>query len=87
MRRAGLVALALLLVAVGCAKHVPYALSTQDQQRWGGHVLRIALTHRDPAFFGLDDCTLYRAETAHEDIVGWTKVLASDWGQETRLSS
>ncbi|HEV3091529.1 MAG TPA: hypothetical protein VGX91_08835 [Candidatus Cybelea sp.] len=83
MRRGALVALALLPLAGGCAKHVPYALSTQDQQRFGGHVLRIALPHRNPAFFGLDDCTLYRAETAHEEIVGWTKVLASDWGQDT----
>ena len=32
---------------------------------------------------GLNDCILYKARTAHEDIVGWDVVLASDWGMHS----
>ncbi|HEX4013154.1 MAG TPA: hypothetical protein VHX17_04585 [Candidatus Cybelea sp.] len=73
---------ALLLAVAACAPHVPYRLSQADQARFGNRVLRIA-THRDPMFFGLSDCTLYKARVAHADIVGWDVVLASDWGQHS----
>jgi hypothetical protein len=33
--------------------------------------------------FGLNDCIVYKAQTAHDDIVGWSVVLASDWGQSS----
>jgi hypothetical protein len=69
-------------VSSGCAKHVPFELSKQDRARFG-HVLRVPVANRDPMFFGLDDCVLYKAQTAHEDIVGWKVVLASDWGQSS----
>jgi len=29
---------------------------------------------------GLDDCTLYKAQTDHQDITGWRITLRSDWG-------
>lgn len=44
-------------------------------------MLRVPVRGRDPMIFGLSDCILYKATTAHNDIVGWTVVLASDWGQ------
>lgn len=61
---------------------MPYALSQKDQERFG-HVLRVNVANRDPMIFGLDDCVLYKAKTAHEDIVGWDVVLASDWGMSS----
>jgi len=66
----------------GCAPHVPYAVSQKDQQRFG-HVLRINLPNREPMIFGLNNCVLYKAKTAHEDITGWDVVLASDWGMSS----
>ncbi|MGA2761346.1 MAG: hypothetical protein ABSF08_13630, partial [Candidatus Cybelea sp.] len=36
-----------------------------------------------PMILGLNDCILYKARTAHEDIVGWDVVLASDWGMHS----
>jgi hypothetical protein len=33
--------------------------------------------------FGLNDCVVYKATTAHQDITGWNVVLASDWGQSS----
>ena len=74
--------MALVLVATGCAKHVPFELSKGDLARFG-RVLRVPVANHDPMFFGLDDCVLYKAQTAHEDIVGWKVVLASDWGQSS----
>jgi hypothetical protein len=76
----------LLLAAVlsaGCAHHIPYALSNADQVRFGTSVLRVKVARRAPMIFGLNDCMLYKARTAHEDIVGWDVVLASDWGMHS----
>lgn len=61
---------------------MPYALSQQDAARFG-HVLRVDVANHDPMIFGLNDCILYKAKTAHEDIVGWDVVLASDWGMSS----
>jgi hypothetical protein len=33
-----------------------------------------------PLIFGLDDCTLFKAQTEHQDITGWRITLRSDWG-------
>lgn len=74
--------LSLALTAASCGHHTPYELSKDDQARFG-HVLRVDVKNHDPMFFGLDDCVLYKAQTAHEDIVGWDVVLASDWGQHS----
>jgi hypothetical protein len=76
----GLVTIALL---AACAPHVPFALSSKDQDRFGTDVLRVAVAGHDPLIFGLNDCILYKAQTAHDDIVGWKVVLASDWGMES----
>jgi hypothetical protein len=73
----------LLLVIAACAPHVPYQLSQADQTRFGDRVLRVAVPNRDPMIFGLNDCILYKARTAHTDIVGWDVVLASDWGMSS----
>jgi hypothetical protein len=81
--RAFLTGLFLLAVLAGCAPHVPFALSKQDRERFQGRVLSVSLRGRDPLIFGLNDCILYKARTAHDDIVGWTVVLASDWGQSS----
>ena len=70
----------LFALIVGCRPHVPYELSTADQNRFGSNVLRVNVKGHDPKIFGINDCIVYRAQTAHEDIVGWTVVLASDWG-------
>ena len=34
--------------------------------------------------FGLNDCVAYKAKTAHDDIVGWSVVLASEIAQRMR---
>ncbi len=68
--------------SASCAPHVPYALSSSDQQRFGDRVLRTPPQKNGaPLIFGLDDCTLYKAQTEHEDVTGWRIiVLRSDWG-------
>jgi hypothetical protein len=70
-------------IVAGCAPHVPFALSKDDQARFQDRVLRVAVPGRDPMIFGLNDCVAYKAKTAHDDIVGWSVVLASDWGQSS----
>jgi hypothetical protein len=77
------VVLSLGAVVAGCAAHVPFALSNDDQARFQGRVLRIPARGHDPTIFGLDNCIVYKAKTAHDDIVGWSVVLASDWGQSS----
>jgi hypothetical protein len=77
------VVLVLSAIVVGCAPHVPFALSKDDQARFQGRVLRVPVPGKDPMIFGLNDCIAYKAQTAHDDIVGWTVVLASDWGQSS----
>jgi len=66
-----------------CGPHVPFALSKDDQARFGGTVLRVPVRGHDPLIFGLNDCIVYKAQTTHDDVVGWTVVLASDWGQSS----
>ncbi len=70
-------------VLVACAPHVPFALSQADQNRFGDRVLKVAVRGHDPMIFGMNNCIVYKAQTAHDDIVGWTVVLASDWGQSS----
>lgn len=82
MRLAAAFVLGFSAFAAGCAPHVPYALSKADLARFG-NVLRVARPNHAPLIFGLDDCVLYKARTAHDDIVGWDVVLASDWGQSS----
>ncbi|HLY02378.1 MAG TPA: hypothetical protein VKR56_07750 [Candidatus Cybelea sp.] len=72
-----------VVMAAGCAHHLPYALSSADQARFGTSVLRVNVAGHAPMILGLNDCILYRARTAHEDIVGWEVVLASDWGMHS----
>jgi hypothetical protein len=78
-----LAVLAALVTFAACAPKVPFALSKDDQNRFGASVLRIPVPGHDPMIFGLNDCILYKAQTAHEDIVGWKVVLASDWGMSS----
>jgi hypothetical protein len=73
----------LAAILASCAAHVPFALSKGDQDRFQGRVLRVPVKGHDPMIFGLNDCILYKAQTAHDDIVGWSVVLASDWGQSS----
>lgn len=73
----------LLATSDGCAPHVSFALSKDDRARFQDRVLRVPVRGRDPMIFGLNDCILYKAQTAHDDIVGWSVVLASDWGQSS----
>lgn len=70
-------------IAAGCAPHVAFALSKDDQARFQDGVLRVQVKGHDQMIFGLNDCTVYKAQTAHDDIVGWSVVLASDWGQSS----
>ncbi|HEV2741323.1 MAG TPA: hypothetical protein VGU66_22375 [Candidatus Elarobacter sp.] len=70
-------AVAVLLAA--CGPHQPFALSGDDQKRFGDRVLRVTAAGR-PLIFGVHDCTVYQARTAHDDIIGWDVVLRSDWG-------
>jgi hypothetical protein len=66
-----------------CSPHVAFALSKKDQARFADRVLRVPVPGHDPMIFGLNDCIAYKAKTAHADIVGWSVVLASDWGQHS----
>ena len=75
-------ALLFAVLVCACARRVPFALSAADASRFG-NVLRVAVPGHDPMIFGLNSCTLYKAKTAHDEIVGWTVVLASDWGQSS----
>ena len=75
--------LSLAAIVSGCAPHVAFALSKDDQARFGDRVLRVSVPSKDPMIFGLNDCIVYKAQTAHDDIVGWTVVLASDWGHSS----
>jgi hypothetical protein len=77
------VVLSIAAILASCAPHVPFALSKDDQARFQDRVLRVAVPGRDPMIFGLNDCIAYKAKTAHGDIVGWSVVLASDWGQSS----
>jgi hypothetical protein len=70
-------------VVAACAPHVPFALSKDDQARFANDVVRVPVKGHDPMILGLNDCIAYKAQTAHQDIVGWTVVLASDWGQSS----
>jgi len=70
-------------LVAACAHHVPFALTQDDQARFGDRVLRVPVAGHDPMIFGLNDCVMYKAQTAHDDIVGWTVVLASDWGMSS----
>jgi hypothetical protein len=79
-------ALALLSVGAivaGCAPHVAFALSKEDQARFQDGLLRVPVRGHDPMIFGLNNCIVYKAQTAHDDILGWSVVLASDWGQSS----
>jgi hypothetical protein len=79
--RTALAAAFVAAMAASCAPHVPYALSSADQTRFGGLVLRTPPQKNGaPLIFGLDDCTLYKAQTEHQDITGWRITLRSDWG-------
>jgi hypothetical protein len=75
------VAATTILFFVGCAHHVPYELSDADKRRFVA-VARIPPAHSAgaPQIFGIDDCTLYKATTDHQDITGWRITLRSDWG-------
>jgi hypothetical protein len=75
--------LAFVAIVSACAPHVPFALSSDDQARFGDRVLRVPVAGHDPMIFGLNDCVVYKATTAHQDITGWNVVLASDWGQSS----
>ncbi len=75
--------LAIGTIVAGCAPHVAFALSKDDQARFQGRVLRVPVRGHDPSIFGLNNCIVYKAQTAHDDIVGWSVVLASDWGQSS----
>jgi hypothetical protein len=66
-----------------CSPHVAFALSKKDQARFADRVFRVPVPGHDPMIFGLNDCIAYKAKTAHTDIVGWSVVLASDWGQHS----
>jgi hypothetical protein len=82
------VCLAVMLLSVGaivagCAPHVAFALSKEDQARFQDGVLRVPVRGHDPMIFGLNNCIVYKAQTAHDDILGWSVVLASDWGQSS----
>jgi len=69
-----------LVLLSGCA-HEPYAISGTDRERFKAGIIRATLAGRtDPLIEGVSDCTVYRAEIAHEDIVGWKAVLGADWG-------
>ncbi|HTA39205.1 MAG TPA: hypothetical protein VK760_09025 [Candidatus Acidoferrales bacterium] len=70
-------------ILAACAPHVPFALSKDDQSRFGADVVRVNVPGHDPMIFGMNDCIVYKAKTAHDDIVGWDVVLASDWGQHS----
>jgi hypothetical protein len=73
--------LSVAAIVAACGPHVPFALSKDDQARFQDRVLRVPVKGHDPMIFGLNNCILYKAQTAHDDIVGWSVVLASDWGQ------
>lgn len=78
-----LVSLLLFALAACAAPPKPYELSKDDQARFGDRVLRVAVSGRAPMIFGLSDCVLYKAQTANQQITGWTVVLASDWGMSS----
>jgi hypothetical protein len=75
-------AVALILAAlVACAPHVPFKISDADRQKYAaGGSIRVERPGRDPLIEGVNDCIVWKAETAHDDIVGWKAVLGADWG-------
>ncbi|MGC2634094.1 MAG: hypothetical protein WA215_07775 [Candidatus Cybelea sp.] len=75
--------LAVGAIAAGCAPHVAFALSKDDQARFQDGVLRVPVQGHGQMIFGLNNCIVYKAKTARDDIVGWSVVLASDWGQSS----
>ncbi len=78
-----LAASCIVTALAACAPHVPFALSNDDKSRFADRVLRVDVPGHDPMIFGMNDCIVYRAKSAHDDIVGWDVVLASDWGQSS----
>jgi len=82
-RNCALTCLLAIAALAACAAHVPFALSKTDQDRFAGRVVQVAVPGHDPMIFGMNDCIVYKAVTAHEDIVGWNVVLASDWGESS----
>jgi hypothetical protein len=73
-------AVAMLLIS-GCSAHVPYAISSDDQKRFGKNLIVVHQPHRaGPLILGANGCKLYRARIEHQDIVGWDVTLAADWG-------
>jgi hypothetical protein len=79
----GVILLFVCAIVSACAPHVAFALSKDDQARFQGDVLRVPVQGHDPMIFGMNNCIVYKAQTAHDDIVGWSVVLASDWGQSS----
>jgi len=74
-------AIAVALLCAACASRQPFELSGDDQKRFGDRVLRVSAAAKgEPAIFGVSDCTVFQARTAHDEIIGWDVVLRSDWG-------
>jgi hypothetical protein len=75
--------LASLLAALllgGCGAHKPFVVSDADQKRFADGMITVPIPGHDPLIEGLDDCVVWKAQTAHQDIVGWKAALGADWG-------
>ncbi len=69
--------IAAFLVLTGCSKPVPYAISSDDAQRFSAGIVRMKAPARAaPIILGLRDCEVFSAVYDGEQIVDWKSVLA-----------
>jgi hypothetical protein len=65
-----------LLALVGCSKPVPYAISSDDEDRFAAGIVRMNVPGRvAPVILGLRNCEVFSAVYDNEKIVDWKSVL------------
>jgi len=69
--------IAALLALAGCSKPVPYAISSDDTERFAAGIVRMNIPGRvAPVILGLRDCEVFSAVYDGDKIVDWKSVLA-----------
>ncbi len=81
LRPLALCGFVVLLATGGCGHRTPYELSSQDKQRFVDVVRIDRGPAKAPLIFGMNDCTVYRADTDNEQISGWRVVCVRIGGR------